>query len=160
MIEYVGEKLSRKQYRLFNKIARHTFKVTEQNPRKLQVCVKFVYDEEMQQINKETRNIDQPTDVLSFPNLDNHFNKTITPKLYPDDVNPENGKVMLGDVVINLNRAEEQAGSFGHSFTREMSYLFVHGLLHLLGYDHIDDLDANLMFGQAEYILAKFKLKR
>ena len=160
MIEFVGEEMTRKQLRLFKKIVKTTFKVTDQIASKLQVCISFVYDDEMQALNKQTRGIDATTDVLSFPNLDNHFNTTITPKRFPHDVNPENGKVMLGDVVINLNKAEEQAGSFGHSLTREIGYLLVHGILHLLGYDHIDDLDANLMQAQAEFILAKFKLKR
>lgn len=160
MIEFVGEQMTRKQLRLFKKIVKTTFKVTEQKANKLQVCINFVYDDEMQALNKQTRGIDATTDVLSFPNLDNHFNVTITPKKFPRDVNPENGKVMLGDVVINLNKAEEQAGSFGHSLTREIGYLLVHGILHLLGYDHIDELDANLMQAQAEFILAKFNLKR
>ena len=106
------------------------------------------------------RNIDKVTDVLSFPNCENVFNREITPKNFPYEVNPENGKVDIGDIVINLNRAEEQAGSYGHSFTREVAYLMVHGLLHLMGYDHIDPLDANLMRAQEEKVLAKFNLKR
>lgn len=160
MIEFTGEQLSAKQIRLFKKIGKHALKVAGQKPRKIQVCVKFVYDDEMRELNKQTRGIDSTTDVLSFPNLSDHFNKEITPKNFPDDVNPENNKVMLGDVVINLNRAEEQAGSFGHSLTREIGYLMVHGILHLLGYDHVDELDAKLMFAQTEKVLAKFKLKR
>ena len=160
MIEFDGEQLSKKQIKLLKKLAKETFKVTDQKSRKLQVCVTFCYDEEIQKLNKEKRNIDSPTDVLSFPNLENQFNREINAKTYPDDVNPENGKVMLGDIYINLNQAEKQAGSFGHSFTREIGYLLVHGLLHLLGYDHIDELDANLMFAQTERVLAKYQLKR
>lgn len=160
MIEFVGEQLPKKQIRLFKKIAKTTFRVAGQKPRKVQACVEFVYDEEMHALNKEKRNIDASTDVLSFPNLTNQFNRNINAKTFPDDVNPENGKVLLGDIVINLNRAEEQAGSFGHSLTREIGYLLVHGLLHLMGYDHIDELDANLMFAQTEKVLAKYKLKR
>lgn len=160
MIEFVGEQLSKKQLRLFKRIGNTAFRVAGQKPRKIQVCVEFVYDEEMHALNKEKRNIDASTDVLSFPNLTEQFNKEINAKNFPDDVNPENGKVMLGDIVINLNRAEEQAGSFGHSLTREIGYLLVHGLLHLMGYDHIDELDAKLMFAQTEKVLAKYKLKR
>lgn len=160
MIEFVGEQLPKKQLRLFRRIGNTAFRVAGQKPRKIQVCVEFVYDEEMHALNKEKRNIDASTDVLSFPNLTEQFNKEINAKNFPDDVNPENGKVMLGDIVINLNRAKEQAGSFGHSLTRELGYLLVHGLLHLMGYDHIDELDANLMFAQTERVLAKYKLKR
>lgn len=160
MIEFVGEPLPKKQIRLFKRIANTAFRVAGQKPWRVQACVEFVYDEQMHELNKEKRNIDASTDVLSFPNLTNQFNREITKKNFPEDVNPENGKVMLGDIVINLNRAEEQAGSFGHSLTREIGYLLVHGLLHLMGYDHIDELDANLMFAQTERVLAKYKLKR
>ena len=160
MIEFTGEELPKKQLKLLQKVGKTALKYAGQKPRKLQLCVEFVYDDEIQALNKEKRGIDSITDVLSFPNLSQQFNKTITPKLYPNDVNPENGKVMLGDIVINLNRAEEQAGSFGHSFAREIAYLMTHGILHLLGYDHEDELDANLMFAQTERILAKHKLKR
>lgn len=160
MIEFVGEQLPKKQLKLFKRIANTAFRVAGQKPRKVQACVEFVYDEEMHALNKAKRNIDASTDVLSFPTLTNQFNRDINAKNFPEDVNPENGKVLIGDVVINLNRAEEQAGSFGHSLTREIGYLLVHGLLHLMGYDHIDALDANLMFAQTEKVLAKYKLKR
>ena len=160
MIEFVGEELNKKSLKLFKKIAKHTFKVNSQKPRKIQACIKFVYDDEMLELNSAMRGINQTTDVLSFPNCENIFNRPINAKNFPDEVNPENGKVHIGDVVINLNRAEEQAGSFGHSLTREIGYLMVHGLLHLMGYDHIDELDANLMRAQEEKILAKFNLKR
>lgn len=160
MIEFLGEEMEKKTKKLLKKIAKQTFKYTGQKFHKLQVAVEFVYDEEIQELNKKTRGIDSVTDVLSFPNLDNVFNKAINKKNFPHDVNPENGKVELGDIVINLNRAKEQAGSFGHSLTREISYLMVHGLLHLMGYDHNDKLDANMMRAQEEQVLAKFNLKR
>lgn len=160
MIEFIGQKLDKKQLHLFKKISKAAFLIAGQKPRKLQVCIKFVYDEEMQELNNKTRGVDKATDVLSFPNLENQFNKVLDKKTFPEEVNPENGKVLLGDVVINLSKAEEQAGSFGHSLTREIGYLLVHGLLHLLGYDHEDELDANLMFAQTEKVLAKFNLKR
>ena len=127
---------------------------------KIEVAIEFVYDEQIRELNKQTRNIDAVTDVLSFPNLEGVYGKTINKYNFPDDVNPENGKVDIGDVVINLDRAREQANAFGHSVNREISYLMVHGLLHLMGYDHEDPLDERLMRGQEEEILAKFKLKR
>ena len=160
MIDFIGVELDKKSIKLLKKVAKQTLKVNNQKPRKIQACVKFVYDDEIQELNKRMRNIDKVTDVLSFPNCEDVFNREITPKNFPYEVNPENGKVDIGDVVINLNRAEEQAGSYGHSFTREVAYLMVHGLLHLMGYDHIDPLDANLMRAQEEKVLAKFNLKR
>lgn len=160
MIEFVGEELDKKSLKLLKKIAKYTFKVNNQKARKLQACVKFVYDDEILELNNRMRNKNEVTDVLSFPNCEDVFNRKINAKNFPDEVNPENGKVDIGDVVINLNRAEEQAGSFGHSYIREVGYLMVHGLLHLMGYDHIDSLDANLMRAQEEKVLAKFNLKR
>ena len=160
MIEFLGQELDKKTLKLLKRVAKHTFKCNGQKARKIEVAITFVDDDEIQELNKKERNIDEVTDVLSFPTLDEVFNKEINKNNFPDDVNPENGKVDIGDVVINLNRAHEQAGSFGHSFTREVAYLMVHGLLHLMGYDHIDKLDANLMRAQEETILAKFNLKR
>ena len=160
MIEFLGQELDKKTLKLLRKVAKETFKCNDQKHNKIEVAITFVDDDEIQELNKKERNIDQVTDVLSFPTLNDVFNKQINKKNFPDDVNPENGKVDIGDVVINLNRAHEQAGSFGHSFTREVAYLMVHGLLHLMGYDHMDKLDANLMRAQEERVLAKFKLKR
>ncbi|MGN1212646.1 MAG: rRNA maturation RNase YbeY [Christensenellales bacterium] len=160
MIEFLGEEIDKKTKKLLKKIAKQTFKFNKQKFRKLEVAVEFVYDDEIRELNKAQRNIDEVTDVLSFPNLDQVFGKKIDKDNFPDDVNPENGKVVLGDIVINLNRAKEQAGSFGHSLTREIAYLMVHGLLHLMGYDHIDKLDASLMRAQEEQVLAKFNLRR
>ena len=160
MVEFLGQELDKKTLKLLKKVAKQTFKSVGQKPRLLEVGISFVDDEEIQELNKTERGINEPTDVLSFPNLENVFNRQINRKNFPDDVNPENGKVELGDVVINLNRAHEQAGSFGHSFTREVAYLMVHGLLHLMGYDHVDKLDSSIMRAQEEEILSKFRLKR
>ena len=160
MIEFLGQEVDKRTLKLLKRVAKQTFKSLEQKPRKIEVAITFVDDDEIQEINKKERNVDAPTDVLSFPNLENVFNKKINKKNFPDDVNPENGKVILGDVIINLNMAHTQAGSFGHSFSREVAYLMVHGLLHLMGYDHEDKLDEGLMRAQEEEILSKFRLKR
>lgn len=160
MIEFLGEKLDKKTIKLLKQIAKQTFKFNKQKFNKIEVAVEFVYDDEIRELNKAQRGIDEVTDVLSFPTLNEVFGKTINKKTFPNDVNPENGKVCLGDIVINLNRAKEQAGSFGHSLTREIAYLMVHGLLHLMGFDHIDKLDASLMRAQEEQVLAKFNLRR
>lgn len=160
MVEFTGETVDKKTLKLSKKIVKHTMKVCGQKFRKIELCVKFVYDDEIQELNNRTRNVDSPTDVLSFPNLNDVFNRKIDKYNFPSEVDPETRKINIGDIVINLNRAEEQAGSFGHTLTREISYLLVHGCLHLLGYDHIDELDAKLMRSQEELILEKFNLKR
>lgn len=160
MIEFDGQLLDKKTLKMLKKLAKYTLKLNGQKPRKLEICVSFVYDDEILELNKRMRNIDKVTDVLSFPNLKDPFNKKINKKTFPNDINPENHKIFVGDIVINLNRAEEQAGTYGHSFSREVGYLMVHGILHILGYDHEDDLDAKLMRTQEELALAKFNLKQ
>ena len=93
-----------------------------------EINVTFVDKKEINEINLEFRNIDAPTDVLSFPLGENG--------VY--DVNPENGAKMLGDVLICAEIAVHQSDMYGHSLEREIAYLTVHSVLHLLGYDHVD----------------------
>ena len=91
-----------------------------------EISITFVDEEQIHLLNKEHRNVDRPTDVLSFPLGENG----------QYDVNPENGAKMLGDIVLNVSRVVRQAEEFGHSFRREIAYLTAHSMLHLLGYDH------------------------
>ena len=102
------------------------------------VDVLLTTDEGIREINQEQRNIDQATDVLSFPMLE------LTPGTPPDgtgedEQDPETGLCPLGDMVISVDRAKAQAAEFGHSVERELAYLAVHSVLHLLGYDHLDE---------------------
>ncbi len=91
-----------------------------------EISVSFVDNDEIKQINKDFREKDQPTDVLSFP----LFEKG------EYEADPASGSVMLGDVVISVEKAVEQADMFGHSLQREIAFLTVHSMLHLLGFDH------------------------
>lgn len=101
-----------------------------------EVDVLITDDEGIHQINLEQRKIDRPTDVLSFP----MFNYTPgNPPVDDADADPATGLTPLGDMVISLERAREQALEYGHSVERELSYLAVHSVLHLLGYDHVDE---------------------
>lgn len=102
-----------------------------------EVSVTFTDNEGIREINREHRNIDAATDVLSFPMLKDGDCTT--------DVNHSTGAVVIGDIVISLERAREQAKEFGHSFTREMAFLTVHSVLHLLGYDHVTSEDDDRM---------------
>ena len=88
-------------------------------------------------INKESRDIDRPTDVLSFPMF--QLEPENPPTDWEDYRDPASGLVPLGDMCISLERAEAQAKEFGHSLRREVGYLTIHSILHLLGYDHMDD---------------------
>ena len=100
-----------------------------------EISVLLTDDAGIHQINREMREVDRPTDVLSFPMFD------LEPGQHPEDgeEDPETGLVPLGDMCISLERAAAQAEEFGHSVERELSYLTVHSVLHLLGYDHLDE---------------------
>ena len=100
-----------------------------------EVNVLFTDDEGIHAINLEQREVDRPTDVLSFP----MFELEPGEKPTEEDADPATGLVPLGEMVISLERAEEQAAEFGHSVEREVAYLSVHSVLHLLGYDHMDE---------------------
>ena len=94
-------------------------------------------DSGIQTINRESRNIDKPTDVLSFPMFE--FTPGNPPTDWANCQDPESGLVPLGDMCISLERAMAQAEEFGHSVRREVGYLTIHSMLHLLGYDHLDE---------------------
>ena len=100
-----------------------------------EVDVLFTDDEGIHQINLEQRDVDRPTDVLSFPMFD------LRPGEHPteEDADPGTGLVPLGDMVISLERAKAQGEEYGHGTRREVAYLAVHSVLHLLGYDHMDE---------------------
>ena len=119
----------------------------------------IVDEEEIRRLNREMRNIDKVTDVLSFPSLDNIFGKKIEKKNFPYEVD-EQGNLFIGSIAICKKRAEEQAEEYGHGIKREMSYLAVHGLCHLLGYDHIEEDDKKAMRKMEEHILEKMGVSR
>ncbi|MCD8145201.1 MAG: rRNA maturation RNase YbeY [Oscillospiraceae bacterium] len=102
-----------------------------------EVDVLFTDDAGIHQINLEQRGVDSPTDVLSFPMFE--WTPGQPPTEETAETDPATGLLPLGDMVLNLDRAGEQAAEFGHSLRRELAYLTVHSVLHLLGYDHLDD---------------------
>lgn len=103
----------------------------------LEINVLVTNDEGIRQINASNRNIDSPTDVLSFPMFD--LVPGMPPKDWSSYLDPDTGRCPLGDMAISLERAKEQAVSYGHSLRREVGYLTIHSMLHLLGYDHMDE---------------------
>ena len=109
------------------------------------VSVSFVDNRYIHRINKKYRHIDRPTDVISFAFLDDGHQY--------DKVLFHEGMVALGDIYISVEKAIEQANEYGHSVNRELCFLFVHGLLHLLGYDHMNERDEKVMFSLQEEIL-------
>ena len=103
-------------------------------------------DEGIREVNRTMREIDRATDVLSFPMFD------LAPGEHPDeaDADPDTGLVPLGDMCISVERAKAQAAEYGHSFRREICYLCVHSVLHLLGYDHLDEGEMKRQMRQRE----------
>ncbi|HIR53814.1 MAG TPA: rRNA maturation RNase YbeY [Candidatus Onthovicinus excrementipullorum] len=116
-----------------------------------EVDVRFVNDAEIHRLNREFRNVDKSTDVLSFPLGENG--------VY--DTNPETGAKMLGDIVISMEHAQEQAKRYCHSLQREVGFLTVHSMLHLLGYDHVNEgIETVRMREKEETVLTQLGLKR
>lgn len=110
-----------------------------------EISVSIVDNAEIRQINKQFRGIDRETDVLSFPQLTFAEGEGL-------DTN-ENGEILLGDVIISLERAKEQAAEYGHSLRREIAFLTAHSMLHLLGYDHMEPEEEAEMFRRQKEIL-------
>lgn len=100
-----------------------------------EISITFVDNDTIRDINREHRGIDKATDVLSFPMLEFDGDGIA----YNAELDADGSLIMLGDIVISLERAREQAEEFGHSFIREIAFLTAHSMLHLLGYDHVDD---------------------
>lgn len=126
---------------------------SENIPSSAEVSLVLTDNTEIQELNKEYRNIDSATDVLSFPIYEETELKSIKEGNIPE-------QILLGDIVISLEKAEEQSKEFEHSFKRELMYLFVHGMLHLLGHDHLEEDEKKEMRSREEAILEKFSLTR
>lgn len=108
-----------------------------------EISVSFVTNEEIKELNRDYRNVDSVTDVLSFP--------------MDDEEDPE-GIIMLGDVILSTEKIKEQAEEYGHSLRREMTYLTVHSVLHLLGYDHMDEKEKSEMRGREKEIMKELEI--
>lgn len=125
---------------LFEKIANNAEKIL-QLPDDYELSVTFVRSQTIHKINKEFRHIDRPTDVISFAIQDD------------EDDFLEEAQKDLGDIFINVNYCKKQAMQYGHSYDREMAFLFTHGMLHCLGYDHMKKEDEEVMFALQDQIL-------
>lgn len=120
----------------------------------------FVSEKRIRELNKEQRNIDKVTDVLSFPFTDIKAGEVVDFDKYKLDIDPANNTLLLGEIVICNKRAKEQAQKFGHSYLREVCFLFLHGVLHCLGYDHIEEKDRIVMEKLQNDILNKCDITR
>lgn len=133
----------------------------EECPYEAEVSLTLVGNNRIHDINKEFRDIDRPTDVLSFPMVEYDDAGEFAFLEDEDDCfNPETGELMLGDIIISLDKVEEQAIAYGHSFTREYAFLIAHSMLHLMGYDHMTDDDASIMEAKQRAILDNLNITR
>lgn len=124
----------------------------EKIKKNLDVYVTLTNNENIRKINAEHRNIDKATDVLSFP----MFDRNEIPNLREDDKTED----ILGDIIVSIEKVKEQAEEYGHSFQRELAYLITHGMLHLLGYDHIIEEEKVVMRKREEEILGILNITR
>lgn len=131
-------------------------------PYEAEVNLTLTDNEGIHEINQSYRQIDRPTDVLSFPMLAyekaGDFSKL--EEDYDDNFNPDTGEIMLGDIVISVDKVREQAESYGHSEKREFAFLIVHSMLHLFGYDHMTPEEAAVMEAKQNEILNEMNIFR
>lgn len=135
---------------------------SEACPYEASVNVLLTDNEGIRELNREHRNIDRATDVLSFPNIEyalpavfDHVEEEAA-----DCFDPDSGELILGDIVISVDKVKEQAESYGHSELREFAFLIAHSMLHLCGYDHMEEKEASIMEGKQRDILEMLKITR
>ena len=126
----------------FNKIAKSVYKTLNQKT-KLKAEIVFVTADEIKELNRTTRSVDKVTDVLSYPSLDGIRGAILDKTDYPFEMDGRH--LFIGSIVLCEDKIKEQAEEFGHSTEREMTYLTVHGLMHLFGYDHMTETDKSEM---------------
>ena len=131
-------------------------------PYEAEVNLTLTDNEGIHRINKEFREIDRPTDVLSFPMLsyEHPADFSFLERESDDDFNPDTGEALLGDIVISIDMVYEQSESYGHSVEREFAFLIVHSMLHLFGYDHMEEEEAKEMEEQQRRILNGLQILR
>ena len=152
-VSFLGLEDNSKYLELIEKVIRQAFIEEKIENIKLYINIILTNPENIKNINKQYRNIDKETDVLSFP----MFEKEEIENLRKNGNDIEEA---LGDIVISLQKVEEQAQEYGHSFERELSYMLIHGFYHLMGYDHMNDNDKVQMREKEEGVLNKLQITR
>ena len=156
MYEIVYEDIEEnKEYeKIIEKVLSKCFEEEKMKDSKLYITITLTTPEYIRKINKEYRNVDKATDVLSFPMFEkDELDLKIKNKNFEhEDV--------LGDIIISIEKVKEQSKEYGHSFERELSYMVVHGFYHLMGYDHIEEEDKKVMRPKEDKILDELKIGR
>ena len=134
----------------------------EDCPYEVQVNIILTNNEEIHQINLEHRGVDAPTDVLSFPMIEYAYPSdfTVLEAEGMDSFDPDTGELMLGDIVISVDKVIEQAEKYNHGVKREYAFLIAHSMLHLFGYDHMEELERETMEHKQAEILERLNITR
>ena len=134
----------------------------EDCPYEVQVNIILTTNEEIHQINLEQRGVDAPTDVLSFPMIEYAYPSdfTVLEADSMDNFDPDTGELILGDIVISVDKVIEQAEKYNHGVKREYAFLIAHSMLHLFGYDHMDEVERENMELKQEEILTHLNITR
>lgn len=152
-IEYRGIDEKKEYEELIEKVLKKCFEVENIEDKNFYMSIILTTPAEIRKLNKEYRNIDRETDVLSFPMYEKEELETVKKQ-------KQEWKDTLGDIVISIERVEEQAKEYGHSFEREFAYMLVHGFYHLMGYDHIKEEDKAIMRPKEEKVLKRLGITR
>lgn len=158
MVEFLGKatnEIKQEFERVFNAIQQKFLL-----PKNIKVNVNFVSETKIKKLNKSTRNIDKVTDVLTYPYINLKVGQKLKVQDYVMDIDPEDNTLTIGDIYICSAVATRQAEEYKHSFKREMCFLFCHGMLHILGYDHIEKADETLMIEMQKNILTELGITR
>ena len=149
-LEYLDLEENKQYEEIVKKVVEQCFKEEKLENSKLYISIILTTPEHIHEINKQYRNVDKETDVLSFPMFEKNELKNFK----------SNCQEVLGDIVISIERVQEQAVEYGHSFERELSYMVVHGFYHLMGYDHMEEEDKKEMRAKEEIVLKALKIER
>ncbi|OKZ57409.1 MAG: rRNA maturation RNase YbeY [Clostridium sp. 26_21] len=153
-LEYLDLEENNAYEKIIKKVIEQCFKEEKIEESKLYISITLTTPQNIHKINKQYRNVDNETDVLSFPIFEKKEldEKIKTKKFEYEDI--------LGDIVISIDRVKEQAKEYGHSFEREFAYMLVHGFYHLMGYDHIKEEDKAIMRPKEEKVLKRLGITR
>ncbi len=156
MFEIIYKEIEEKEEyeKIIKRVLEQCFKEEKLLNSKLYITITLTNPENIKEINKQYRNIERATDVLSFPMFEKD---ELEQKIQNEDFEYPD---VLGDIIISIEKVEEQAKEYEHSFERELSYMIVHGFYHLMGYDHIKEEDKKNMRPKEEKILNDLKIKR
>lgn len=153
-LEYLDIEEKEKYEKIIGKVVKKCFETENLETSKLYISITLTTPTNIQRINKEYREIDKPTDVLSFPMFEK---EELDEKIEKQDFEFED---VLGDIVISIEQVKEQALEYGHSFERELAYMIVHGFYHLMGYDHMVEEDKLIMRQKEENVLKMLEITR